>query len=156
VADLVEPLIERSCKILLAARRLIGEAPELARHLGEPELELARTAHRLEALGAALPLRAPGEHRGGDDEQQRKACADEKDMAQAESLAADLEQSLVEAHRVILRDSHLQIQNKNSVCHKDGRIRPDNFVREQIPARLLDFGDKDFLPHNAREFLSAK
>jgi hypothetical protein len=77
--------------MLLTAGRLIGEAPELARHLGEAEFEIARAPHRFEPLAVPLPLSAPGEQGGRRDENEGEGCAGEEDLAQAENLAADLE-----------------------------------------------------------------
>jgi hypothetical protein len=138
VAHLVETLIERAGEMLLAARRLVGEAPELARHFGEPEFELARAPHRLEAFLTPLLLAAPGKERRHDEEKQSKAGAGEQDLAQAEGLAADLEDGLVEGHGAILGDSCLQIQNKNDFGHKDGRFLLSYFTQgDKTMARLL-------------------
>ena len=105
VAHLVEPFIESAGKVLLAALGLVGEASELARHFGKAEFEFARAPHRLEAFHVPVLLAAPGQHRGHDQKKESEACAGKQDLAEVESLAADLEDGLVEGHPAILRDS---------------------------------------------------
>ena len=59
--DVVETFIKRAGKLRLTRSSLIGEALQVPRKLGDPELELAGTAYGFEGFITPAALRPPGE-----------------------------------------------------------------------------------------------
>ena len=70
----------------------------MAGELGDPDLKLAGAAHGFECLLAPAALPPPGEHYGGNEQDQRQRSTADEDFNGSDIPSGEAERNLVKLH----------------------------------------------------------
>ena len=73
VSDIIQPFVEGAGEMRLAARGLVGEAPQVTGEIGKTHFEFTGAAAGFESLFAADALSPPTEDRHQNEKKQRHA-----------------------------------------------------------------------------------